>query len=311
MNSPAVLVATFKLRPGQEGAFASWQMRVNELVAKAPGYLSSDMLPSKNPGDRTWMRVLHFQTQESLLQWQQSPERARMMDEVLPLLESGKLEETVSQAKEENGEVTQLILSKIKPGMESDYRAWSVKIQEAQAKYPGYCGMYLQPPSTGPGGHWTTMLRYDTQEHLEAWLNAPERTVLLRESEVFVEDLELMRPATSFPGWVPVDPETGKGPPNWKAALLVLLGLFPIVMLEMRFLSPLLRELHLSPSVATFLGNFLSVFLTGCVTMPFFVRRFHWWLFAKGDSASGTTTKGVLFLSGLFVIEIALCWWLL
>jgi len=152
------------------------------------------------------------------------------------------------------------------------------------------------------------MLRYDTQEHLEAWLAAPERMKLLREAEVFVEDLELMRPATSFPGWVPIDPDTGKGPPNWKAALLVLLGLFPIVMLEMRFLSPLLDDLHLNHSVATFFSNFLTVFLTGCVTMPVFVRAFHWWLFVKGDAAAWTTVKGVLLLSVLFVAEIVLCW---
>jgi uncharacterized protein len=57
-----------------------------------------------------------------------------------------------------------------------------------------------------------------------------------------------MRLATSFPGWVPINPMTGKGPPNWKTALLVILGLFPIVMLEMRFLSPILASLGLHAS---------------------------------------------------------------
>jgi hypothetical protein len=65
--------------------------------------------------------------------------------------------------------------------------------------------------------------------HLEAWMNAPERKALLAESKEFIESEELMRLATAFPGWVPLDPMTGEGPPNWKTAMLVLLGLFPIV----------------------------------------------------------------------------------
>ena len=71
-------------------------------------------------------------------------------------------------------------------------------------------------------------------------MNAPERKALLSETREFIESEELMRLATAFPGWVPIDPMTGEGPPNWKTAMLVLLGLFPIVMLEMKFLSPIL-----------------------------------------------------------------------
>ena len=67
-------------------------------------------------------------------------------------------------------------------------------------------------------------------------MNAPERKALLSETREFIESEELMRLATAFPGWVPIDPLTGEGPPNWKTAMLVLLGLFPIVMLRETFL---------------------------------------------------------------------------
>ena len=127
--------------------------------------------------------------------------------------------------------------------------------------------MYLQPPGSN-GSHWTTMLRFDTTEHLEGWLAAPEREKLLHESKAFIEKEELMRLATSFPGWVPINPLTGKGPPDWKTALLVLLGLYPIVVLELRFLNPLL--LGFNSSLATFIGNTLSVAGTTFITMPGF-----------------------------------------
>jgi antibiotic biosynthesis monooxygenase (ABM) superfamily enzyme len=207
--------------------------------------------------------------------------------------------------------VTEVILSKIKPGMDDLYREWSVRIQHAQAQYPGYRGMYLQPPTT-QGGRWTTLMRYDTTEHLEAWMASPERAALLKESEEFIEHEELTRLATSFPGWVPIDPETGKGPPNWKTSLLVLLGLFPIVMLQMKYLSPILAALGMHASLATFISNTISVFLTSFATMPLFITWFGWWLFPKAEKSEPTITlKGCVILAILFIIEIVILWKLL
>jgi antibiotic biosynthesis monooxygenase (ABM) superfamily enzyme len=37
---------------------------------------------------------------------------------------------------------------------------------------------------------------------LEAWMNAPERKELLKESQALIEREQRMRLATSFPGWV-------------------------------------------------------------------------------------------------------------
>lgn len=182
-------------------------------------------------------------------------------------------------------------------------------MQAAQAKYPGYRGTFLQPPEE-TGGLWTTIMRFDTAGHLEAWMNAPERREMLQESKSFVEHEQLTRLATSFPGWVPIDPMTGKGPPNWKTSLLVLLGLFPIVMLEMRFFSPILSGLGLHASLAVFISNTVSVFATSFVTMPLFVRWFGWWLFPKSD-VPATTQKGVFILLALFALEVGVLWKLL
>ena len=126
---------------------------------------------------------------------------------------------------------------------------------------------------------------------------APERAELLKESKAFIESEELMRLATSFPGWVPINPLTGKGPPDWKTALLVLLGLFPVVMLELRFLSPVLKGLGLHASLATFIGNALSVAATSFIAMPLFVRWFGWWLFPADTSTGAQRRKASPFLS--------------
>ncbi|MEA2262899.1 MAG: uncharacterized protein QOJ51_5724 [Acidobacteriaceae bacterium] len=101
-------------------------------------------------------------------------------------------------------------------------------------------------------------------------------------------------------------PVTGKGPPDWKTAIFVMLGLYPIVVLELRFLSPHLTSFN--PAVATFIGNIGSVAATSFLTMPLFVRWFGWWLFPKVNSSSSRGAMGVGVLTTLFLIEIAPLW---
>jgi antibiotic biosynthesis monooxygenase (ABM) superfamily enzyme len=257
--------------------------------------------------------IMNFRSQDELTAWQRSSERAEIVGEGIPLFEGGILGEVAQPdrpGEEPGSNVTEVILSKVKSGMDGAYREWAVRIQAAQAKYPGYRGMYLQPPAE-KDGLWTTIIRYDTTEHLEAWMEAPERAELLKESQAFIEHEQLMRLATSFPGWVPINPITGKGPPNWKTALLVVLGLFPIVMLEMRFLAPILSSLGLHASLATFLSNIVSVAGTTFLTMPLFIRWFGWWLFTDKKTPAWITPAGLGLLGALFAIEVGALWFLL
>ena len=313
MSAPAVLIANAKLRLGADRSFAAWQARHNIVIGKFPGFISTDVIPPSEPKSNEWTIVLNFRSQDELTAWQRSNERAEIIAEAIPLFEGGSLGE-VAQPDQPGvppgSNVTEVILSKIKSGMDDTYREWAVRIQAAQAKYPGYRGMYLQPP-TEKDGLWTTIIRYDTAEHLEAWMEAPERAELLAESKAFIDHEQLMRLATSFPGWVPINPLTGKGPPNWKTALLVILGLFPIVMLEMRFLSPILAWFGLHASLATFIGNTISVFGTTFITMPLFIRWFDWWLFTDKKTPAWITPGGLGFLAVLFAVEVGALWYLL
>ncbi|HEY5707003.1 MAG TPA: antibiotic biosynthesis monooxygenase [Terrimicrobiaceae bacterium] len=310
MSTPSVLIATAKVRPGADGQFAAWKARHDMVIGKFPGLVSSDILAPAQPNRNEWTIILNFRSKEDLAAWQQSRERVAIIAEGAPLFEGGNFREIAQIGEqEERGDVTEVIFSRIKADMEDTYREWAVRIQAAQAKYPGYRGMFLQPPEK-QGGLWTTIIRFDSASHLEAWMDAPERKELLRESEAFIEHEQFTRLATSFPGWVPLDPKTGKGPPNWKTAMLVLLGLFPVVMLELKFLSPSLSALSIHASLATFIGNSISVAVTSFLTMPWCVRWFGWWLFPSGDF-SATTARGVLLLAGLYALEVLALWGLL
>ena len=115
--------------------------------------------------------------------------------------------------------------------------------------------------------------------------------------------------AGSFPGWFPAKETGGKGPPNWKTAALILLGLYPIVMLEIRYLNPQLHSLN--PAIANFIGNSISVALTTWVTMPLSIKAFTPWLFPKKDTPAWVSPVSVVVVLVIFALEIALLWRLL
>lgn len=312
MSLPAVIIATVKLRPGSDEEFTAWKAFHDEVIGKFPGFLGSDIIPPTQEGSNEWTIMLNFATHEDAVAWQKSPDRTNVISAGVPIFDGGTIGEVIDSnaAHRPDTNVTEVIFSKIKSGKEDDYRKWAARMQAAQAKSPGYKGMYFQPASE-PGGIWTTIIRFDTAAHLEEWMASPSRKEMLSESSDFVEHEQLTRLATSFPGWVPVDPMTGEGPPNWKTAMLVLLGLFPIVMLELRFLNPIFASWGWNSSFATFIGNAVSVALTSFATMPLFVAWFGWWLFGKTAKTAAVTWGGAAFILVLFALEVRILWRLL
>jgi uncharacterized protein len=307
-SSSAFLVAKFRLRPGAEDNFTAWQARALTRAAGSKGFLNSEVTPAAG-GSSTWALALRFRDTRSLDAWRKSPTwHGLIRDAQTFLAEKSSIEIEVREAGPDGG-VVEVIVTKVKPGKEEAYRQWETKIQQAQSKFPGYDGSYVQPPVAGELG-WTTLMRFDSAEQLDKWLKSPERAALLREVEPLIDYAHLQRVDSSFPGWFPTDPATGKGPPNWKAAMLVLLGLFPIVMLESRFLSPQLAGLN--SSLTMFIGNVISVALTTWLTMPLFIKAFRWWLFPKpGAPELRVNLAGTAIIFGLFAAEVAALWNLL
>jgi antibiotic biosynthesis monooxygenase (ABM) superfamily enzyme len=86
----------------------------------------------------------------------------------------------------------------------------------------------------------------------------------------------------------------------------VLLGLFPIVMLEARFLNPRLASLNFS--LGMFIGNVLSVAATTYLTMPLFIKALKWWLLPVPDAPKSVHWKGTLLVFALYALSVAIFW---
>jgi antibiotic biosynthesis monooxygenase (ABM) superfamily enzyme len=290
---------------------ANWLVKLMMAGAKSPGFWSGEILPPDELRNADWKLVQRFDTDAQAKTFQASEERKKILTELKENEKSKdfKVTEDISAIDSTFGVVATAIVTEVKPGMESSYFDWEAKIQSAQASFPGYRGSYLQPPAAGVRPQWSTLLRFDKPGSLEKWFRSTERLKLVEEANQIVKSTSFQSMSNSFPGWFPVDKETGEGPPNWKTSMLVLLGLFPVVMLEIRFLSPHMSSLN--PAVSSFLNLVLSVIITTWGTMPIFIGMFTWWLFPKKDNADEIDFQGTLAMFALFGAEVALMWNLL
>ena len=254
--------------------------------------------------------IARFASPEGLKAWRRGAINSALIDDAAPLVEGGLVMQLVGQAAVDytvQHGVAMVMVTDIKPGREAEYRVWVENIQKLQATYPGYVGSFVQPPQKGETA-WTTVLRFDTAEHLNGWLHSKERAALVKDSEELVDAFHAQRVDTSFPGWVPNDPATGKAPNLWKTACLVLLTLFPVVMLELRFLNPPLASLN--PALRTFIGNAISVAATTWPLMPIAIWGFHAWLFPENQPRWKVIAAPIALVL-CYLAEIALLWNLL
>jgi uncharacterized protein len=306
--APAKLISVILVRQGMKDKFLEWSGRVAEALNAAPGFTSREVIPPQNDDLKEWVFVNRFDSIEHLRAWRDGEARKFLFAEGRSLVE-GDFTELVGDAAAQfhvENSVTEVILEQVAPGKEAAYQEWSNRIQRAQAETPGYQGGYSQPPKT-PGGGWMTLMRFASVDDLNNWMSSPIRNALIAEGKDLIAASYLHRVDTSFPGWVPTD-ASGKAPPNWKASMLVLLGLYPIVCLEILFLGKVLGPMHLNPAVGDFIGNAISVFLTGFGTMPLLCYLLNWWLLPAGDAPKSVHFKGTLIVLMVYAITIAIFW---
>ena len=305
----ATAVTAVQVRQGEEGAFTGWLTELNKTIATFPGYVSAVVIPPVPPLQSDWVMVQRFQTIEQLRAWLDSDERRALLDKGASLLADEGTTNVIQGANTElspHDMVTEIITVSVKPGMEEAYRDWVERIRQVEARFPGYQGLQLQPPIPGLQDNWVSLLRFDTAEHLNAWLESDARRTALEEVEPFIDRRE-QQVATAFSGWFTFGDVPDQVPPNWKQSMIVLLMLYPIVMLELLFLNPRLESLGMAE--ATFIGNLLSVAALGWVLVPPANRAFDWWLRPRPDAPQWVTAAGVALIIGLYALTVAVFAW--
>lgn len=303
IEKPAFIHLKIRLKANVDAEFADWQAQLNAAIVGFPGFVSLEFL-CPLPSVRKWEVVQRFGSIQEAAHWQESQIYRDLMNG-LQLLTIEK-KETVTDASSFSNGVTEVIVVETSPEQEPAFRNWMAKIHLLEAKFPGFRGVYVQSPNHSNGKFWITLLQFDTVEHLDLWLCSAERQNVLEESKTVVNYMETHRIISPYAGWFASIARVGSLPALWKQTMIILLVLFPIVMVELKYLNPNLQGLNIS--LSTFIGNALSVSLISFPMMPIAIYFLGWWLTPGQKPRKRVNLAGALVVIALYLLEIWTFW---
>lgn len=299
------------VRPENAEEFARWQGETSTAIAALPGFIEQRLIPPKPPLQVDWVILQRFTSLEDAQRWLVSPDRQRRIEGAAHMLVGRDDVHIVEDDKggRKPAPVSAVISTRVLPGKEAEYRAWERKIAMAQSKAPGLQGYRFEPPVPGVQDDFVAILRFDTEDNLQAWLDSPERKRLIAEAAPLTEEFHTRMARTGFEQWFREAPGTPP-PPTWKINMVVLLLLYPIVFLFGLFIQvPLLVDrLGLPFAVALFLGNVVSVPLLGWL-VPRASVHLAWWLQpAPAAKARRTDLLGGVLIVVLYAAMVVAFW---
>jgi len=299
------------VKPQSAEAFARWQGETSTVITNFPGFIEQRLMPPKPPLQIDWVILQRFANRDDAQRWLASTERQVRIDGIAHMLVGRDdvhiMQDEASGAR--SAPVSAVISTRVKPGKETEYRAWERKIAAAQSKARGLQGYRFEPAVPGVQEDHVAILRFDSEENLNAWLASPERRKLVEEAEPLTEEFHTRMVRSGFEQWFH---EGGAGAallPVWKMDMLVLLMLYPIVFLFGVFVAtPLFsNKLALPFAISLFLGNIVSVGLTGFL-VPWVANHFGWWLQPKGPRPLRTHLLGTSIILALYAVMVVAFW---
>jgi len=167
------------------------------------------------------------------------------------------------------------VTRRVRPGHEALYEAFLEGIISAARRFPGHLGVEVFRPQSA-AGEYRTVYRFDSEEHLRAWLDSEERAAWLARAEAHVIGPMRTSFVTGLESWVTL-PGQGTAPPPYKMALLTWITIFPLISALVAITGPLLEDLSLVPRLA--ITTAITVSLMTWVVMSRVTRLLRRWLY--------------------------------
>ena len=306
--APVRVVTQTRVAPGHDAEFSRWQEQVSEAIAQFPGYLDHTVLPPNPPIQVDWVIVQRFASAESARAWLQSDTRLGLLNAIQPLLVGQDDVHLFAddEASRLGAPVTAIISMRVQPGQEAAFQDWQRRIAAVEATFEGFSGYRLEPPVPGVQDDWVTMIRFDSDAHLDAWLESEQRQRLLQETPRFSPEFHTRKVHAGFDSWFTANKETGARPAAWKQNMVVLLTLYPTVFLFGYFVqTPFLVGRGVPFWLALFIANAVSTALLGWWFVPQASRWLDWWLNPAPSAPPWVSWAGVGVVVAFYVLFLA------
>ena len=168
---------------------------------------------------------------------------------------------------------------RVRPGHEALYEEFLEGIIAAASVFPGHLGVEVFRPQSS-AGEYRTVYRFDTAEHLRAWLDSDERAAWLERAEPHAIGAMRTSFVTGLETWftLPAQP-WAPPPPAYKMALITWVTIFPLITVVVVVTAPLLEGLPLVARLG--ITTALTVPLMTWVVMPRVTRLMRRWLYPE------------------------------
>lgn len=165
----------------------------------------------------------------------------------------------------------------VRAGFESQYDEWLQGISQAASGFPGSQGTTILRPAEGRT-EYIAISQFSSAENLERWLCSSERSAWLEKLESITLEHEEVTSLTGMERWFTVpNRAVTQTPPRYKTAILVLLGLYPLILLLDLGLGPFLVDLPKPLQVLVSLV--VSIAIMVWIVLPQLTRLFFRWLY--------------------------------
>ena len=298
---PASVVTQFRLRSGASREFSRLLGDLNASLVSQADFLGSEMHLDSSGGSPT--AVWHFATAQSAKSWMTGAPLADFARALDPYPTSEPVSNVLLEPAE-SGKASTVITTRVLPDNDAWFADWQGRMGAAQQQFPGYVGQRVQAPVAGVNADWVAIVAFDSEDNLKRWEASPERQSLIQESVPHIDRYDV-RPATSaFESWFAKDEGGAKPPAAWKLSAIVLLVLYPIVMLEVFTLNHVTKALDLEPALGIFIGNAVSVAITGFLLIPWASSLLNWWLVPPEALARKRTQQGAALVVALYAVSV-------
>lgn len=176
---------------------------------------------------------------------------------------------------------TVVISHQVSDGHQDEYEKWLDEIVPACKSYPGHLGAQIIRPVIGATVTYTVIIRFDTRDHLLAWMGSRDRELLIEKVQPLLaeDDKFFVRSGLDF--WFTPEGAKAKLPTRWKQFLVTWSVVFPLVLGVPLILAPMMRLLVVAENnyLKTLLVTCVVVLLMVYVIMPRYTRLVYRWLF--------------------------------
>ena len=178
---------------------------------------------------------------------------------------------------------TVVITHRLRENKQTEYERWLEEIAPLCKASPGHLDWHIVRPIPELTETYTVIIRFDTEEHLRAWMESPTRARLIEKVRpLFVTDDDFFI-SSGLDFWFTPAGAKAKIPVRWKQFLVTWSAIYPLAICMPFVVNPIMQYLGVPNNrfLATLPVTGLVVFLMVYVVMPRYTRLVQRWLFLR------------------------------